>query len=102
MNYEAIRKSAIYTFIAVTVAMTLLGVLAIWVPDLDDVVGKAVATILVVGFGCVVIAYAASLIEQREGKESLPSFAPHPPKPVPPPNHMAHHDGHDGHNQHHA
>ena len=98
MKYEFIRQAAIYTFIAVTVAMTLLGVLAIWVPNLDDVVGKAVATILVIGFGCVVIAYAASLLERRDEREQLPSFAPHPPKPVPPPNHLAH----EQHNQHHG
>lgn len=84
MKYEAIRKSAIYTFIVVTVAMTLLGVIAIWFPDFDDVVGKAFATILVVGFGSLVTAYAASLLESKpETKEALPSFAPHP-KPVPP------------------
>lgn len=90
MKYELIKQTAIYIFIAVTVAMTLLGVLAIWVPDIEDVVGKAFATILVVGFGCVVIAYAASLLEKKETNEPLPSFAPHPPRPVPPANHMAH------------
>ena len=85
MKYEAIKKSAIYTFIVVTVAMTLLGVIAIWFPDFDDVVGKAFATILVVGFGSLVTAYSASLLEsQPEEKEALPSFAPHPKKPVPP------------------
>lgn len=84
-----IKRSAIYTFITVTVAMTLLGVFAIWFPEIDDVVGKAFATILVVGFGCIVIAYSASLLEdQSEKKEALPSFAPHP-KPVPPANHIA-------------
>ena len=88
-----IKKSAIYTFIMVTVAMTLLGVFAIWFPDIEDVVGKAFATILVVGFGCIVIAYSASLLEEKpEQKESLPSFAPHP-KPVPlAPNHIAKND----------
>jgi predicted membrane channel-forming protein YqfA (hemolysin III family) len=89
MKYEMIKKSAIYTFIIVTVAMTLLGVIAIWFPDLDDVVGKAFATVLVVGFGCITIAYSSSLLEERpEKKEALPSFAPHP-KPVPPANHVA-------------
>lgn len=72
-----IKKSAIYTFIVVTVAMTLLGVIAIWFPDLEDVISKAFATVLVVGFGCVVIAYASSMLEDRpEKRESLPSFAP--------------------------
>lgn len=67
----------------VTVAMTLLGVFAIWFPEVEDVVSKAFATILVVGFGCIVIAYSASLLEEKpEKKEALPSFAPHP-KPVP-------------------
>jgi predicted membrane channel-forming protein YqfA (hemolysin III family) len=89
MKYEMIKKSAIYTFIIVTVAMTLLGVIAIWFPDLDDVVGKAFATVLVVGFGCITIAYSSSLLEERpEQKEALPSFAPHP-KPVSPANHIA-------------
>jgi len=98
MKYEFIRQAAIYIFIAVTVAMTLLGVLAIWVPDLDDVVGKAVATILVVGFGCVVIAYAASLLERREyTREHLPSFTAPQPAPVPPPNHMAQNNQHQNH-----
>ena len=92
MKYDAIRKGAIYTFIMVTVAMTLLGVMAIWFPDLEDVVGRAFATVLVVGFGCMVIAYASSLLEVKpEKKEALPSFAPHP-KPVPPPQHMAHNE----------
>lgn len=95
MKYELIRRSAIYVFIAVTVVMTLLGVLAIWVPDIEDVVGKALATVLVVGFGCIVVAYAASLLEPKDDKEHLPSFAPHPPRPVPPPNHMAHHENHE-------
>jgi predicted membrane channel-forming protein YqfA (hemolysin III family) len=90
VKYEIIRKSAIYTFIVVTVAMTLLGVIAIWFPDLEDVISKAFATVLVVGFGCVVIAYASSLLEPRsEEKESLPSFAPHPKPVPPPPRHMA-------------
>lgn len=90
MKYQTIKKSAIYTFIAVTVAMTFLGVFAIWFPNFDDVVGKAFATILVVGFGSMVTAYAASLLEtHEEKKEALPSFAPHP-KPVPlAPKHMA-------------
>ena len=87
MKYETIKKSAIYTFIMVTVAMTLLGVIAIWFPDLEGVVGRAFATVLVVGFGCVVIAYASSLLENTPDKpeklEALPSFAPHP-RPVPP------------------
>ncbi len=88
MKYEAIKKSAIYTFIVVTVAMTLLGVVAIWFPDLEDVVGKAFATVLVVGFGSVTVAYASSLLEAKEEeKEHLPSFTK--PTPVPPPNHMA-------------
>jgi len=86
MKYDTIKKSAIYTFITVTVAMTLLGVIAIWFPDLEDIVGRAFATVLVVGFGCVVIAYASSLLEERpsptEQREALPSFAPHP-KPIP-------------------
>ena len=83
-----IKKSAIYTFIIVTVAMTLLGVIAIWFPDLDDVVGKAFATVLVVGFGCITIAYSSSLLEEKpDTKEALPSFAPHP-TPVPPANHI--------------
>lgn len=84
-----IRQSAIYVFIAVTVGMTLLGVLAVWDLANEDVLGRAFSTILVVGFGCVVIAYAASLLERKDDKEALPSFAPHPPKPVPPPNHLA-------------
>lgn len=89
MKYETIKKSAIYTFIVVTVVMTLLGAFAIWFPDIDGVVGKSFATILIVGFGCLVIAYSASLLEARpEKKEALPSFAPHP-KPVPPANHVA-------------
>jgi len=92
MKYDTIKKSAIYIFIIVTVAMTLLGVIAIWFPNLEDIVGRALATVLVVGFGCVVIAYASSLLEDKdssEPKESLPSFAPHP-KPVPPaPRHLA-------------
>lgn len=88
MKYETIKKSAIYTFITVTVAMTLLGVFAIWFPEIEDVVGKAFATILVVGFGCITIAYSASLLEPKEEKpEALPSFAK--PKPVPPANHIA-------------
>ena len=90
MKYETIRKSAIYTFIVVTVAMTFLGVIAIWFPDLEAVISKAFATILVVGFGCLVIGYASSLLEPKlEKKEALPSFAPHP-KPIPPAsNHLA-------------
>jgi len=76
----------------VTVAMTLLGVIAIWFPDLEDVIGKAFATVLVVGFGCVTIAYASSLLEEKpeqpEKKEALPSFAPHP-TPVPPASQIA-------------
>jgi len=89
MKYEIIKKSAIYTFITVTVAMTLLGVFAIWFPEIEDVVGRAFATILVVGFGCIVIAYSASLLEEKpDTKEALPSFASHP-KPIPPPNHIA-------------
>ena len=91
MGYQAIKKAAIYLFIIVTVAMTLLGVIAIWFPNIEDVVGKAFATILVVGFGCITIAYAASLLDRREQNEPLPSFAPHPPRPVPPPNHLANH-----------
>jgi len=98
MKYDAIRQAAIYVFIGVTVAMTLLGVFAIWFPNIEDVIGRAFATILVVGFGCIVIAYAASLLErQPEKKENLPSFAPHPPAPVPPPNHVANHDEHHHH-----
>lgn len=91
MKYDAIRKGAIYTFIGVTVAMTLLGVFAIWFPDLDDVVGKAFATILVVGFGCVVIAYAASLLERglNGGVSHTTTFAPQAHQPVPKPNHIA-------------
>ena len=89
MKYDTIKKSAIYTFIMVTVAMTLLGVIAIWFPDLEDIIGRAFATVLVVGFGCVVIAYASSLLEDKpEKKEALPSFAPHP-SPVPPADHVA-------------
>ena len=90
MKYEIIKKGAIYTFIVVTVAMTLLGVIAIWFPDLEDVISKAFATVLVVGFGCVVIAYASSLLESKpEKQEALPSFAPHPKPASPAPQHMA-------------
>jgi len=92
MKYETIKKSAVYTFIMVTVAMTLLGVIAIWFPDLEDIVGRAFATVLVVGFGCVVIAYASSLLEPKSAAtptEALPSFAPHPKPVPPPPKHMA-------------
>lgn len=96
MKYEIIRRAAIYTFICVTVAMTLLGVLAVWGLVEDDVIGRSFATVLVVGFGSIVIAYASSLLERREEREALPSFAPHPPKPVPPPNHLA--QNHEGHN----
>ena len=86
-----IKKSAIYTFIVVTVAMTLLGILAVWDLTGEDVLWRAFTTILVVGFGCVTIAYASSLLEERpETKEALPSFAPHPqPRPVPPATHIA-------------
>jgi predicted membrane channel-forming protein YqfA (hemolysin III family) len=90
MKYNLIRKGAIYTFIVVTVVMTLLGVLAIWFPGLEGIIGKAFATVLVVGLGCILIAYSASLLANApEKREALPSFAPHP-KPVPPPaNHLA-------------
>jgi predicted membrane channel-forming protein YqfA (hemolysin III family) len=84
MKYELIRKSAVYTFIVVTVVMTLLGVAAIWLPALGALISKAFATVLVVGFGCIVIAYAASLLDAKpEKQEALPSFAPYP-KPIPP------------------
>ena len=88
MKYEAIKKSAIYTFIVVTVAMTLLGILAVWDLAGDDVLARAFTTILVVEFGCITIAYSSSLLEEKpEKKEALPSFAPHP-TPVPPANHI--------------
>jgi len=82
MKYEMIRKSAIYIFIGVALLMTLLGVAAIWLPNLESVLGKAFATVLVVGLGCLAIGYTASLLDSRsEKKEALPSFAPYP-KPV--------------------
>ena len=84
MKYSTIKKSAIYTFIIVAVAMTLLAVIAIWFPNLETVVVRAIATVLMVGFGCLVIAYASSLLEEKpEETEALPSFAaPVKPKPV--------------------
>jgi predicted acyltransferase len=90
MKYELVKKSTIYTFIVVTVSMTLLGILAVWDLIGDDALWRAFTTILVVGLGCVTSAYAFSLLEgEPQQIEALPSFAPHP-KPVPPaPDHIA-------------
>ncbi len=76
MKYEQIKKAAIYCFIVVTVFMSLLGVLAVWGVLAEDVLWRAFATVLVVGLGCISIAYTAGLLEQREEVEQLPSFAP--------------------------
>jgi|GEM_PF-871156 len=90
MKYDTIRKSAIYTFILVSIAMTFLSIMAIWF-DLDDVAWKAFTTIIVIAFGSALVAYAASMLDgaQTTRKESLPSFAPHPAQPIPPANHLA-------------
>lgn len=90
MKYDMIKKSAIYTFIAVTVAMTLLGVLAVWDLAGEDVLWRAFSTILVVGFGCVVIAYAASLLEDKAPESTGPAHGLGAPRPVPPAGHIAH------------
>lgn len=92
MKYDVIKKSAIYTFITVTVSMTLLGVLAVWGLVDEDVVGRSFATVLVVGFGSAVTAYAASLLEGKAPEVTGPSHTTPAttPSPVPPATHMAH------------
>jgi hypothetical protein len=77
MNYEAIKKSAIYVFIVVTVTMVILGVLAIWEIVDGEIFSKAFSTMLIVAIGGSIVAYAASLLEHRQQPpEQLPSFAP--------------------------
>jgi hypothetical protein len=77
MNYEAIKKSAIYVFIVVTVTMVVLGVLAIWEIVDGEIFSKAFSTMLIVAIGGSIVAYAASLLEKRQTPpEQLPSFAP--------------------------